>query len=134
MALNIIVKNMSSDDDLQKPSSEELNNCYNGVIDYDKKREIKQQAKAEIKKKFIVGQTYYLKSNKIKREYILKKFIYTINETVVNIVIMKQIAGPFNAIYTLNQYDCRRYHIKYEEGLQVFSMQMNWVAKRTKKN
>lgn len=133
--MNIIV---TGTDNIQQVSQEKINDdkvefsdhIYNGVINYEEKRRIKQQAKDEIKKKFIVNAVYYLKNNKIKREYILKKFIYTINETIVNIVVMKQISGPKNDIFTLNRYDCLRYHIKYEEGLQVFSMSMNWVLKR----
>lgn len=110
---------------------ENANAIYTGVIDYETKRRLKKEAKAEVKKKFICGRTYYLKGRGgIKKEYILKKYIYTINESIVNIVIMKQISGPRASIYTLNPYDCKRYHIKYEEGLQVFSMQMNWILKR----
>lgn len=98
------------------------------------KREIKQQAKAIIRKKFYIGETYYLKSSTIKRQYILKKYIYAIRDDIVNIVIMKQISGPIGKIYTLTPHDCLNYHIKYEPGLQVFSMSLNWVHRKKNKN
>jgi hypothetical protein len=127
---NISVKDPNADDNPIENAQE----IYTGVIDYETKRRLKNEAKAQVKKKFIIGRTYYLKGRgNVKKEYILKKYIYTINESIVNIVIMKQISGPKASIYTLNPYDCKRYHIKYEDGLQVFSMEMNWILKRTTK-
>ena len=115
---NISVKDPNADDNPIENAQE----IYTGVIDYETKRRLKNEAKAQVKKKFIIGRTYYLKGRgNVKKEYILKKYIYTINESIVNIVIMKQISGPKASIYTLNPYDCKRYHIKYEDGLQVFS-------------
>ena len=61
------------------------------------------------------------------KKYVLKKFIYTINQDTVNIVIMKQIAGPVSTIFTLNREECKRFHIKYEDGLQVMPMDFNWI-------
>ena len=44
----------------------------------------------------------------------------------VRIVVMKQISGDTYKKYTLNRSDCIKYHIKFEDGLEVFSMDMDW--------
>lgn len=61
------------------------------------------------------------------RKYVLKKFIYNVKNVAVNVVIMKQLTGPRSTTFTLSKTDCIRFHIKYEEGLQVMSMAMNWI-------
>jgi hypothetical protein len=58
--------------------------------------------------------------------YKVIKYIYTMNRIETNILILKQIYGPQGHIYTLNAHDCRKLHIKYQPGLQVFPMNMNW--------
>lgn len=98
-----------------------------------KKQDAKNNAKALVKKKFVVGNKYMLKqksvcgSKEIVKKYICKKFIYTVKDEILNILILKQIDGPRGTIFTLNRNDCKRYHIKYEPGLQVFSMEFNWI-------
>jgi hypothetical protein len=61
------------------------------------------------------------------RRYVLKKFIYNVKNVPVNVVIMKQLSGPRSTTFTLSKSDCIRFHIKYEDGLQVMSMAMNWI-------
>jgi hypothetical protein len=61
------------------------------------------------------------------RRYVLKKFIYNVKNVPVNVVIMKQLSGPRSTTFTLSKSDCVRFHIKYEDGLQVMSMAMNWI-------
>jgi len=83
--------------------------------------------------KWVNGRTYKLRFKSkcglrgYEKKYVLKKFIYTINQDVVNIVIMKQIGGPVSTIFTLNREECRQFHLKYEEGLQVMPMSFNWI-------
>ena len=83
--------------------------------------------------KWIVGNQYKLRFKGkagirgYEKVYVLKKFIYTIKQDVVNVVIMKQISGPKSAIFTLTKSDCVHYHIKYEPGLQVMAMDLNWI-------
>lgn len=83
--------------------------------------------------KWIVGNKYKLRFKGkagvrgYEKTYILKKFIYTIKQDVVNVVIMKQISGPQSAIFTLTKSNCVHYHIKYEPGLQVMAMDLNWI-------
>ena len=97
------------------------------------KQEAKNKAKAYIGKKFVIGQVYMLRqksvcgSKEIVKKYVLKKFIYTSKNEILNVLILKQIEGPTGTIFTLNRNDCKRYHIKYEPGLQVFSMEFNWI-------
>lgn len=97
------------------------------------KQELKHQMKDLVKKKFVVGKKYMLKqksicgSQEIVKKYICKKFIYTSKTKPLNVLIMKQVEGPTGKIFTLNKNDCKRYHIKYEPGLQVFSMEFNWI-------
>lgn len=97
------------------------------------KQDAKNNAKALVKKKFVVGKKYMLRqksvcgSREIIKKYICKKFIYTVKDELLNILILKQVEGPKGTIFTLNRNDCKRYHIKYEPGLQVFSMEFNWI-------
>mgnify|MGYP003298680730 CR=1 FL=1 len=99
----------------------------------------KQEVKEKVKTKYVVGDIYSLSiksrdnSKSIRKTFELKKFIYTINEEEVNILIMKQLSGPTSMMFTLNKEDCKKYHIKYEEGLQVFSMYSKFVKLNKKK-
>lgn len=95
---------------------------------------VRRRNKREIGKKFIVGKKYFLKvrsitNNHLYKIYELKKFIYSINNRTVNVVVMKRINDTddeTNTTFTLNRTDCAKYHIKYEKGLQVFPMELNW--------
>ncbi len=111
--------------------TEEYNNNRKKFVD-----KVRRKNKKEIGKKFVVGKKYFLKVrsvtnfNHIYKIYELKKFIYSINNRTVNVVIMKRINGEdderFNTTFTLNSTDCAKYHVKYEPGLQVFPMELNW--------
>lgn len=102
-----------------------------------RKQEFKREQKALYKnKKWEIGATYILKSKRrdgsdnLVKEFVLKKFIWTEKLMPVNVLIMKQVSGPCNNLYTLNKFDCQRYHIKFEPGLQVWSMEHNFIKKR----
>ena len=61
--------------------------------------------------------------------------IYTIKSQVVNVYILKQISGKQIKIFTLNKCDCEKLHIKFEEGLQIWPINLNWkVVSRDKTN
>lgn len=96
---------------------------------------VKRMAKAEVKQKFIVGHTYKLAYRKQteyykQKEFILIKYIYAIKNTPVNILVMKEI-NPVQTYgqtkFTLNYVDCQKFHIKYQPGLEVYSMNLNWI-------
>ena len=96
------------------------------------KRDYKNEAKAKVKRKFKLGDLISLKikskggSKEIIKGFKVMKFVYSMNDTETNILILKQIYGPKGTMYTLNRHDCKKLHIKYEPGLQVFSMLLNW--------
>ena len=99
----------------------------------DEKKQNKPVVKKE--KKFIIGEHYVIypmKNKDLRREYVVKKTIYTIRDREVRILIMKQISGSRSTKYTLNKADCLKFHIKFEEGLEVFSMDMDWKKVKTR--
>lgn len=107
----------------------ELLNKYN---DYCQKKISKDEAKSLATVKYKIGDVLVLKS-KIRdgskrnyRKFVVKKIIWSINSNPVNIIIVKQVSGPITNM-SMSKNDCKRYHIKYEENLQVYSMMMNFV-------
>ena len=69
-------------------------------------------------------------SKKYYKKFEVKKVIWSIRNNPVNILILKQISGINNNL-SLDRNDCKKYHIKYEPGLQAYSMMLNFV--KTKK-
>lgn len=124
-----------------EPSTEDALNIinkhtsvYQGVINKTLKKDIKHKAKSFVKQKFIVGKEYYLKNKSLLgkvtyNKFICKKYIYSINDTIVNMVVMKPIDNNVYNAHSLTKYDCLLYHIKYEPNLYVFSMKLNWFSK-----
>lgn len=101
------------------------------------KTKLKRQEKKKINKKFVVNHTYHLRTklnNENRKIFVLKKFIYTINDLPVDILILKQLSGEKNKIFTLSREECKILHIKYEDGLQVWPMDLNWIDLTAKKN
>jgi hypothetical protein len=75
-----------------------------------------------------------MNNKKLRREFVVKKTIYSIKDREVNIVIMKQISGPESTTkFTLSKEDCLKFHLKYEDGLQVCSMELDWKLLKSKK-
>ena len=105
---------------------------------YKLKNNAKNKAKRSIDKRFKIGGRYFLHlksrdgSRYILKEYICKKFIYSLNDNIMNIVIMQQVAGEVDKKFTLNKNECKQFHIKYEPGLEVYSMDMNWIPEKKK--
>jgi hypothetical protein len=100
--------------------------------DYCQKKISKDEAKSLATVRYKIGDVLILKS-KIRdgskrnyRKFVVKKIIWSINSNPVNIIIVKQVSGPITNM-SLSKNDCKRYHIKYEENLQVYSMMMNFV-------
>lgn len=92
------------------------------------KQQCKQQAKANTKFKYRIGDIYGLTMRTLDGKtsfsevYKVRKFVYTVGNTPVNIVIMKLIAGNIPRRRSISPNDCRAFHIKYENDLYVFSM------------
>jgi hypothetical protein len=116
----------------------EDNNSTTVNSSYNLKNIAKNKAKRSINKRFKVGGRYFLHlksrdgSRYIVKEYICKKFIYSLNDNIMNIVIMQQVAGEVDKKFTLNKNECKQFHIKYEPGLEVYSMDMNWISEKKK--
>ena len=100
--------------------------------DYCQKKISRDEAKSLVKERYKIGDVLMLKSKirdgskKNYKKYIIKKIIWSINSNPVNIIVVKQISGPVTNM-SLSKTDCKRYHIKYEENLQVYSMIMNFI-------
>ena len=115
--------------DLLEPYEIDLLQRYN---DYCQKRFAKEEAKKLATIVYNVGDKVALKSKirdgskKIIKKFIVKRIIWSVNLNPVNILILKQIEGPINNL-SLTKADCKKYHIKYEENLQVYSMFMNFT-------
>lgn len=133
--ISVVDTNVSSDDTMQSsPVSSD-----NDII--ISKSDAKHQAKSEIRTKFIIGHIYKLtdtRRNKffVPRIYKCVKFIYSIKNIPVNIVIMKAVDNFVSQKFSLNQTECQKFHIKYEPGLEVYSMALNWkdITKTNKRN
>lgn len=114
------------------------NNSTTVNSSYNLKNRAKNKAKRSINKRFKVGGRYFLQlksrdgSRYIVKEYICKKFIYSLNDNIMNIVIMQQVAGEVDKKFTLNKNECKQFHIKFEPGLEVYSMDMNWITEKKK--
>lgn len=86
--------------------------------------------------KFVRGKQYKLRfkgmegCNSQTILYRCVQIIHTIKNEDVGIVVMKAMEEhPIQShqVYCLNRFDCKKYHIKYEDGLEVFSQMMNWI-------
>lgn len=92
------------------------------------KQNAKKLAKKCIKTKWVIGGIYVQKikprngSKPLIWEYELVKYVYTINDYQMNSLIVKKISGPEERIFSLSPYDCKRLHIKFQQGLQIISM------------
>ena len=102
-----------------------------------KKKKAKNEAKALVKNNYKIGDILLLRgkvrngSERLVKKFEVKKVIWSVKGQPVNILILKQLSGVNNNI-TMTKNDCKKYHIKYEEGLQVYSMLLNF-SKLTKK-
>lgn len=110
----------------------EIINSHNVLV---KKMISKNQAKSFINRKFKIGDILVLRG-KIKdgsernvKEFEVKKVIWSVKSQPVNVLILKQLSG-INTNMSLNKNDCKKYHIKYEPGLQVYSMSLNFNKKK----
>lgn len=114
------------------------NNSTTVNSSYNLKNRAKNKAKRSINKRFKVGGRYFLHlksrdgSRYILKEYVCKKFIYSLNDNIMNIVIMQQVAGEVDKKFTLNKNECKQFHMKFEPGLEVYSMDMNWITEKKK--
>lgn len=112
-----------------------LNSAASPKVTVKKKQkvnEIKRSVKLESKVKFTVGKEYKLRRKSLysmtEKRYICKGIVWKIKNEPVGIVVMKCTEDqPGEYIFTLGKHDCRRLHIKFEPGLQVFSIKERFI-------
>ena len=103
---------------------------------YFSKYTTKHRAKNKIKTKFKIGRHYFLRfkpkdgSANVIIEYQCIKTIYSVKDIPLNIVIMKQLTQYPSKKFTLDRYECEKFHIKYQPGLEVWPMEMNWIPEK----
>lgn len=82
--------------------------------------------------KFIKGEKYALSGVSCEgfempeKVYELVKVHDKFDDVDINSVIVKQISGDQDKIFTLSKNDCDHIGIEYENGLQIFPKQLNW--------
>ena len=107
---------------------------------YQAKYIAKHKGKNRIKTKFKIGRYYYQRikpkdgSPNIVIKYQCVKTIYSIKDIEVNIVIMRQLTPYDGRKFTLDRQECQKFHIKYEPGLEVWPMEINWIPEKIIKN
>ena len=107
---------------------------------YQAKYIAKHRAKNRVKTKFKIGRYYYQRikpkdgSLNIVIKYQCVKTIYSIKDIETNIVIMRQITPYDGRKFTLDRQECQKFHIKYEPGLEVWPMEINWIPEKIEKN
>lgn len=132
-----VTKNGKTTDTVFDSIDQEVKAGIDAAMSLRKKKQSKYEAKNSIKTNYKVGDHVILRG-KIKdgSERVVKKFevikvIWSIKANPVNILILKQYEGPNNN-RSLDRDDCKKYHIKYEPGLQVYSMMLNFSKIRKK--
>lgn len=140
-----IVKPDIQDKLVEQKSDKTVKQKSNKTVEQKPDRTVKQNAKKLAKKcsktKWVIGGTYVQKikprngSKPLIWEYELIKYVYTIKDYQMNSLIVKKISGPDERIFSLSPYDCKRLHIKFQQGLQIISMNTkNLRLKKTNKN
>lgn len=98
--------------------------AHNAIV---KKMISKQKAKKVTTNRYKIGDILVLRGkikdgcNRLEKIFEVKKVIWSIRSNPVNVLILKQLSGTNNN-RSLTKNDCKKYHIKYEPGLQVYSM------------
>lgn len=107
-------------------------NNHNDII---LKQVAKVKAKESVSNKYKIGDILVLRgkirdgSKKLVKVFEVKKIIWSVKSQIVNVLILKQLEGPNNN-RSLTKDDCKKYHIKYEPGLQVYSMNIGFSKRK----
>ena len=119
---------------VEPEKSKVVNNAY-GV-----KYTTKHKAKKKIKTKFKIGCHYFLRikpkdgSANVVIEYECIKPVYSIKDIEMNIVVMKQITPYPSKKFTLDKHECEKLHVKFQPGLEVWPMEINWIPEKKIEN
>lgn len=107
-------------------------NNHNDII---LKQIAKNKAKESTQNKYKIGDILVLRgrirdgSKRLIKVFEVKKIIWSVKSQIVNVLVLKQLEGPNNN-RTLTKEDCKKYHIKYEQGLQVYSMNIGFSRRK----
>lgn len=107
-------------------------NNHNDII---LKQIAKVKAKESVSNKYKIGDILVLRgkirdgSKRLVKVFEVKKIIWSVKSQIVNVLILKQLEGPNNN-RSLTKDDCKKYHIKYEPGLQVYSMNIGFSKRK----
>lgn len=137
---NDLLEVKSNNNIVETEKDEHQDKLVNQKPDRTVKQNAKKLAKKCIKTKWVIGGIYVQKikprngSKPLIWEYELIKYVYTIKDYQMNSLIVKKISGPEERIFSLSPYDCKRLHIKFQQGLQIISMNTkNLRLKKTNK-
>lgn len=99
------------------------------------KKSLKEKYYSQKKLKFKKDGLYVIKAKNVpglkfnKRIYKVVQIVWCLNDTVdLSSIVVKQVYGPDKFLSCLSQSDCQMLHIKYEPGLQIMSMYLNWMV------
>lgn len=65
-------------------------------------------------------------SEQQEKTYLLVKYIHDIFGIVLDCLVVKQLSGNNEKIFTLTKSDCALLEIEYQSGLQILPSQLNW--------
>lgn len=133
-----VTKNGKDENILLDTLPKEVRTAIDRAMEIRKKKISKNEAKSSVKVRYKVGDHLILRgkikdgSERLVKKFEVKKVIWSIHSNPVNILVLKQYEGPNNN-RSLDRNDCKKYHIKYEPGLQVYSMMLNFSKINRKK-
>lgn len=112
--------------------------CFPKKFSFIPKENMKALQKNEPKKnRFTIGNIYTLSGVECddfkmpKKEYQLIDVVKNVSGVTLDSVVMKQISGEQSTIFSLTKNDCRNLRINFQQGLQLFPTNLNWVEKKT---
>ncbi|MBR4624733.1 MAG: hypothetical protein IKO56_04260 [Alphaproteobacteria bacterium] len=65
-------------------------------------------------------------SEQQEKTYLLVKYIHDIFGIVLDCLVVKQLSGNNEKIFTLTKSDCALLEIEYQSGLQILPSKLNW--------
>lgn len=106
------------------------------------KKCIKDDLKKEFKKfkniKFVRGQKYVIRHKQIRGVknpvYEIRQIVWCMDDYPICGLVVKQISGHNMNKSCMSVHDCKNLHVKYEPGLYIMSMFLNWSVYKSKKD
>lgn len=89
---------------------------------------------------FKIGDLYSLSGNDCdgfkmdKKVYQLIAIVNEFNGNVLDSLVMKQVDGDSDTIFSLTKNDCKLLGVEFQSGLQLFPKKLNWVHEKIETN